>query len=237
MSAIHSVVHRTREGETLDSLVQKYQLSSRLAILDAEKNAAIRAQLSIDGGLATGLFVQIPPNAERLIQRRIFTLNQLRPVLLAHFDTLEELAASELHAALLNDTPPYGTANVSNALRDLEEFVAASFERFGGNSHELAELGIALSLTHVATTDDHALAAGSRAPNAGLNWAVSSAGLARWQSMWSRDHWDEKWDSVSSGTAVRLTTQYIRTVRSIVVQHTDQRVRQALQLQRLLLAE
>ena len=92
-------------------------------------------------------------------------------------------------------------------------------------------------MTHVATHQDSALAASSAYRMAGLDWAVSSHGLSAWQSMWTREVWDDKWWGQSSAAASQLTMQYITTVRSIVVQQTDRHFRESLLLQKQLQAE
>lgn len=237
MSSTRGVVHEIRSGQTLVSLVADYRLSSEAAILDCPGNAAIRSQLSVEGELPVDLFVQIPPRAYDVLAERMRLLNQLKPVLLAHFDTLRDLAESELLPALRNDSSPYHSEEVTVILQNLGEFSQSAIDLLGANSVRFVEFGKAMSMTHVATHQDSALAASSAHSMAGLDWAVSSHGLSAWQSMWTREVWDDKWWGQSSAAASQLTMQYITTVRSIVVQQTDRHFRQSLLLQKQLQAE
>jgi len=230
-------VHEVRNGQTLASLVADYRLSSKAAILDSPGNAAIRSQLSVDGELPVNLFVQIPPNAHEVLRARMRLLTELKPVLLAHFDTLRDLAESELVPELRNDSAPFQSDEVTSILRNLGEFSQRAIDQIGENSNSFVELGKAMSLTHVATSQDAALAASSGRTMAGLSWVVSSHGLSAWQSMWERDLWDDKWEGRSSDAAAQLTMQYITTVRSIVVQQGDRHYRESLFLQKRLQSE
>ena len=230
-------MHEVRSGQTLASLVADYRLSSKAAILDSPGNAAIRSQLSVEGELPVDLFVHIPPNAHDVLRERMRLLNELKPVLLAHFDTLRDLAESDLLPALRNDSPSFLSDEVVSVLQNLGEFSQRAIDQIGALSIRFAELGKAMSLTHVATSQDAALAASSGHPMAGLTWAVSSNGLSAWQSMWTRDLWDDKWEGLSSDAAAQLTMQYITTVRSIVVQQADRNFRESLLLQERLQSE
>lgn len=230
-------MHEVRSGQTLASLVADYRLSSEAAILDCPGNAAIRSQLSVDGELPLDLFVQIPPHAYDVLAERMRLLNQLKPVLLAHFDTLRDLAESDLLPALRNDSSPYQSEEVAVVLLNLGEFSQRAIDLLAVNSARFVELGQAMSMTHVATHQDSALAASSAYPMAGLDWAVSSQGLSAWQSMWTRDVWDGKWEGQSSAAASQLTMQYITTVRSIVVQQADRHFRESLLTQQRLQSE
>jgi len=232
-----NTVHKVKAGTTLDSLVADYRLSSTKAILDCPGNAAIRSQLSVNGELPVDLIVQIPPHAFDVLAERMRLLNQLKPVLLAHFDTLRDLAESDLLPTLGNDSSPYQSEEVTVVLQNLGEFSQRAIDLLGKNSMRFIELGKAMSMTHVATHQDSTLAASSAYPMAGLTWAVSSHGLSAWQSMWTREVWDDKWGGQSSAAASQLTMQYITTVRSIVVQQTDRHFRESLLLQKQLQAE
>lgn len=237
MSATGNTVHVVRSGQTLASLVADYRLSSKAAILDSPGNAAIRAQLSVDGELAVDLFIQIPPNAYAVLKARMQLLNEMKPVLRAHFDTLRDLAESDLLPALRDAGPPFQSDELVSVLQNLGEFSERSIDQIGATATGFAELGKAMSLTHVSTSEDRALATTSGHPMAALSWAVSSNGLSAWQSMWARDLWDDKWEGESSAAAADLTMQYITTVRSIVVQNADRHFRESLLLQRRLQSE
>ena len=164
-------------------------------------------------------------------------LNTLKPVLLAHFDTVRDLAESELLPALGNDNSPFQSDEVVSVLQNLGEFSQRAIEQIASNSVRFVELGKAMSLTHVGTHQDSAVAASAGHPMAGLTWAVSANGLSAWQSMWARDLWDDKWDGRSSEGAAELTMQHITTIRSIVVQQTDRHFRESLLLQQRLQSE
>jgi len=237
MNVSRGSVHKVRAGDTLASLVVKYRLSSRAAILDSGKNAASRSKLTVDGELPIDLIVHIPPRAEDVLKERMNMLNVLKPVLLAHFDTLQELVSTKLLPALTKDTAPFHSDEVGLVLQDLGEFSRIAIEQTGANSSRFAELGSAMSLTHLATSEDRGLAASSGNAMAGLSWAISAAGMSAWQSMWARDLWDNRWESASPESAAQSTMQYITTVRSIVAQQTDRHFRASLLLQRRLQSE
>ena len=230
-------MHKVRSGQPLALLVANYRLSSTAAILDSPGNAAIRSDLATGGELPIDLFVQIPPRAEDLLQERMRLANELKPLCSAHFDSLRELAETDLLPALMEDNFPFHSHKVTSVLQQLSEFSRLAIDRNGTNTARFIELGKAMTLTHVATSEDRALAAASGYAMAGLSWAVSSYGLSAWQSMWERELWDNKWDSRSSESAAELTMQYITTVRSIVVQQVDRHFRKSLLLQKRLQAE
>lgn len=237
MSSTGVLIHKLGEGETLDSLVAGYRLSSAAAILDIEGNASIRSELERKGGLPSGLFVRIPPNAEDILQRRMHELNLLKPVFLAHFDTLQELVDADLLPALDNDVSPFGSDEVSAVLRNLEKFSQNAREQIGASANVFLEMGSAMSLTHVATRDDRALAAATGNPIAGLTWAISDHGLSAWTSLWTRDVMELRWGKGSTSKDAQAIQAYLTTVRSIVVQSVDRRFRESFSLQLKLQAE
>jgi hypothetical protein len=180
---------------------------------------------------------RVDARIQDVLQARMHKLNELKPVLSTHFDTLQELTSANLLPALSNDTAPFQSAEVTSVLHDLEEFSRRSIDQIGANFKIFGEYGKAMSLTHVATPEDRQMAASSADTMAGLGWAISIAGLSAWYAMWERDLWSGKWESRSSDSAIQSTQQYITTVRSIVVQHVDRRFRESLLLQRRLQAE
>jgi hypothetical protein len=237
MSSTGNTIHKPGEGETLDSLVAAYRLSSVAAILDTQCNASIRSILAKGGELPVDLIIHIPPNAEDILRRRLQELNQLKPVLLAHFDTQQELVIAELLPVLANDVSPFCSDEVSAVLQNLEEFSQNARDRIDASSTIFVELGSAMSLTHVATRDDHALASASGNPAFGLTWAVSNHGLSAWNSLWTRDVMESKWGSGSSDTDARNILALMMTIRSLVVQSVDRRIRESFSLQQKLQAE
>jgi len=237
VNSTRNTLHKVGAGTTLNSLVTDYRLSSAKAILDIESNASVRSVLLEGGDLPVGLIVQIPPNAEEILRRRMHKLNELKPVLLAHFDTLQELTVAELLPALANDSFPFQSDEVSSVLYNLREFSLKGIEQVSANSTVFVELGEAMSRTHVATYDDRALSTVSGRPDAGLNWAISEAGLNAWRSLWNRDVLDARWGSGSPEEIARSLLDYQMTVRSIVVQSADRRFRESFLLQQKLQAE
>lgn len=237
MNSKDYTIHKVNGVETLQSLVVAYRLSSAAAILDVDKNASIRSILATGRELPIDLIIHIPPNAEDTLRRRMYKIRELSPVLLAHFDTLQELVIAELLPALRNDVSPFCSDEVSSVLQNLEEFSQNSLNRISTNSIIFAELGSAMSLTHVATRDDHGLASSSGNPAAGLAWAISKNGLFAWKSVWSRDVMASKWGSGSADTDARAILDYLTTIRSLIVQSLDRRFRESLLLQQELQAE
>lgn len=237
MSTTGNTIHKVKAGDTLNSLVASYRLSSTRAILDTESNASVRTLLLKDGDLPVDLVIHIPPNADQILRQRMERLLELKPVLLAHFDTLQELTIAELLPALASDSCPYRSDEVASVLYNLREFSLKTIEQVSASSVIFVELATAISLTHVSTRDDRALGAMSRFPAAGLNWAISEAGLNVWKSLWDRNDGDPKWAKESPDDVVRSLLDYQMTVRSIVVQNADRRFRESLLLQQKLRAE
>lgn len=237
MKSTDYTIHKVDSVETLQSLVAAYRLSSAAAILDVKKNASIRSILAKGGELPIDLVIHIPPNAEDILRRRMHKIRELSPVLLAHFDTLQELVIAELLPALRNDVSPFCSDEVSSVLQNLEEFSQISLNHVSANSIIFVELGSAMSLTHVATRDDHGLASSSGNPVAGLVWAISKDGLLTWKSLWSRDVMESRWGSGSPDKDARAILDYLMTIRSIIVQSVDRRFRESRLLQQKVQAE
>lgn len=237
MISAANTLHRIKDGETLESLAASYRLSSAAAILETDSNASIRSKLAENGALPTNLVVHIPPNAYDLLRQRNQELNRLKPMLLAHFDAQQQMAVADLMPALKNNVSPFCSEEVSAVLQNLEESSQVARQHAGASSAIFVDLGTAMSLTHVATRDDHALAAAATNPESGLLWAVSDYGLSVWNSLWSRDVMDSKWGSGSSETDAQAILSYMTTVRSIVMQSVDRRGRECFSSQQKLLAE
>ena len=237
MSATRYSIHTVSEGETLDSLISDYRLSSGAAILDIDGNASVRSQLNAGGNLPAGLIINIPPNAEDILRRRTSKLHELRPVLLAHFGTLRELADSGLLPALKNGTYPFDSDEINSVLQDLQEFSVAAIDHLSVSSNIFVELASAMSLTHVASSDDHELAASSGFPSAGLVWAISRDGIGGWEALWTRDLLDGRWNTDSPKAAAKGTMDILTTIQSVVIQPLDRRLRESLLLQQRLQAE
>lgn len=237
MSEARYTMHTVREGETLDSLISDYRLSSGAAILDVERNASVRSQLEADGNLPVGLTVHIPPNAQDVLRRRVSKLNELRPVLLAHFDTLRALADAELFPAMREGAYPFDSDEINAVLGELEGFSATAIDRLSLSSDVFVELASAMSLTHVASRDDHELKASSGYRSAGLIWAISHDGIGGWEILWTRDFLDGRWNTDSPEAAMKATLVILTTIESVVVHEVDRRLRESFLLQQRLQAE
>ncbi len=237
MSIKFSSIYTTRDGDTLDALVQQYRLSSSLALVEIESNAAVREHLLSDAALPAGLVIHIPPNAADLVRERLYRLREIRPVLLSHFDTMREIAESDLRSALANATTPIDSVEAFEILGELSEFVSESLTSIAANTASLVDIGVGMSATHVATDADRAVAGAAQDPRSGLYWSVTPPVLNQWETMWNGELWRAKWSGVDSGDAWGRASQYKTTIRSIVVQQVDARIRESQSLERQLLAE
>lgn len=237
MTVQFASVHTTREGDTLDRLVEQYRLSSRRAIVDIESNASIRDRLQGEGALPPGLVVHIPPNAVDLVRDRLYRLHEIRPVLLSHFDTMRDVAESDLRPALLGSSAAEESRDAFEVIQVLAEFVAESVSTIAANTRSLAEIGAAMSLTHAATDMDRAAASALSDPRCGLYWTVTPPVLGQWETMWDEGLWQARWSGVDADDAWTSTLQYQTTIRSIVVQQVDARLRESQALERRLRAE
>ncbi len=237
MSIKFASVHTTRDGDTLDALVGQYRLSSSLAIVEIESNAAIREHLQSGSSLPAGLVIHIPPNAIDLVRERLYRLHEIRPVLLSHFDTMREIAESDLRSALVDAATPIDSAGAFGVLGELAEFVAESVTSIAANTSSLIDIGVGMSATHVATDADRAVAGTAQDPRCGLYWSVTPPILNQWETMWDPELWLAKWSDADSGDAWGRASQYKNTIRSIVVQQVDTRIRESQSLERQLRAE
>ena len=172
MSTTGNTIHKVREGDTLNSLVARYRLSSTKAILDAESNAPVRTELLNGSQLPVDLVIHIPPNADEILRQRMDGLLGLKPVLLAHFNTMQELTNAELLPALSSDAPPYRSDEVSSVFYNLREFSLRTIEQVSASAIVFVGLAAAMSLTHVSTHDDQVLGGMSGSPAAGLNLSL-----------------------------------------------------------------
>lgn len=237
MSIRYVNIHVVKKGDTLDSLVRDYRLSSRQAIVAIKDNLGIAEQLRREGELPVGLHVHIPPNAIELTTERLYKLQEMRPVILAHFEMLRQLAAGDLRAAVLAAASPAESAEVQQALGALQSFVSREVIRIAANSSDLVGLGIAIASTHVATARDEAVAGCASEPMCSLYWILSPPVLVQWQELWTPGVWGEKWAGRWGIEAWENVERYSNAVGSIVIQQMDQRIREALALKQQLLSE
>ena len=225
-------IHRTSDGDTVDALVEQYRLSSERALLEIEPNAAIRERLQAGGALPAGLTVHIPPNAVDLVRQRQYRLHEIRPVLLSHFDTMLEIAETDLRPVLEASSSPVDSEEGFDVLARLAEYVAESVSTIAANTRPLVDLAVGMSLTHVATDMDRAAANAASDPRCGLYWTITPLILEQWEAMWHPELWRARWGGAGADDPWGSASQYKVTIRSIVVQQVDTRIREAQALER-----
>ena len=229
--------HVAKAGDTLESLVSEYRLSSWRAIADIEANLPLRGQLVVRGVLPLGLMISIPPNAGDLLKERLYLLHRVRPAFLAHFDEQALHAEQSLGASLLKAKAPDGTEGVAEVLSAMQNDVNQVIEDLARQTWPLVSICVGMTHTHVAERIDK-LAAGTMGDSlCGLYWAISPPILGLWQQLWELDIWVGKWQGLDSGAAWQMVQQFQNTVRSLVVQQIDKRIRDAQKLERDLLQE
>lgn len=237
MTIKFSSIHTTREGDTLEALVEQYRLSSERALLEIAPNEALRNRLQGNEALPAGLVIHIPPNAVDLVRERLYRLHEIRPVLLSHFDTMRDVAESDLRPVLAGTPAPADSRDAFDVLVKLAEYVTESVSTMAANTRSLVDIGAGLSHTHVATDMDRAVAEAAQDPRCGLYWSVTPPVLSQWETMWDQDLWQARWDGAGSDDAWNSASQHKVTIRSIVVQQVDMRIREAQSLERQLRAE
>ena len=230
-------IHTAQAGDTVDSLTQAYRLSSRLAITDIPANRNARTTLLAIDELPEGMRINIPPNAGELCKERLYALHRDRSSFLAHFDALQSSAESTLRSAVLATDRPFESAAVQQVLSELHEAVAAGIDTMASNTAPLVQICQGMAHTHVADWKDNAAVEAAADPLCGLYWAISPGALELWRDMWTDTVWSHKWQDKEPKAAWRLAEQFLTTVRSIVVQQIDQRIRETQALERRLQSE
>jgi hypothetical protein len=224
--------HVAKPGDTLESLVSEYRLSSWRAIADIEANLPVRGQLVIRGTLPLGLMVSIPPNASELLKERLYLLHRVRPAFLAHFDGQALQVEQDLVKSLLKAGAPEEAEGMAELLAALQKEVDLTIEDLAHQTWPLVSICVGMTHTHVAERID-ILAAGTLSDSlCGLYWAISPPILGLWQQLWDMDTWLGKWRGRDPAAASQLVQQFQNTVRSLVVQQIDQRIREAQKLER-----
>lgn len=236
MSVKFPTVYVAVPGDTLDSVVSAFRLSSRRALTEIPNNAHL-GDPPPGAALATGTRVHIPPNATDLLRERSYALHAVRPMLMSHFDEQQRLAERSLRDAVLADCVPRATEEIDHALTELRESLGAGMEAVARASASLAEIGSGMAATHVATKNDRAVLGSTVGHLTGLYWMLSAQYVEVWAGMWNTAVWEDKWRGEDTAGAWRAVEQYLNTVRSISVQQVDQRLRETLMLERRLLAE
>lgn len=225
-------MHVAKPGDTLESLVSEYRLSSWRAIADIQSNVSLRGKLVVRGTLPVGLMVNIPPNAGNLLKERLHLLHKVRPVFLAHFDRQALHAEQTLCASLLNARLPDEVEGVAADLAAMQNEVDTVIEDLACETWPLVSICVGMTHTHVADRTDK-MAAGTVSDSlCGLYWAISPPILGLWQQLWDLDMWLGKWQGRDPDAASQLVQQFQNTVRSLVVQQIDKRIREAQRLER-----
>ncbi len=233
MTIRHTSLYTTSDGDTLQAIVEQYRLYSERALLEIEANASIRERLQSGGALPAGLTVHIPPNAIDLVRDRQYRLHEIRSGLLSHFNTMLDIAEAELKTALKKATVPAESREVTNVLERLAGYVTEGVSTSAADARPLADIAAGMSLTHAATDMDRAAAGAPNDPRCGLYWAVTPPILEQWESMWATDLWQARWGGgAGADDPWGSASQYKVTIRSIVVQQIDARIREAQALER-----
>jgi len=229
--------HTMQDGDTIASLVVRYRLSSRRAIVECPANVSLLSKLPDPGRPPAGFILHIPPSVSDLTRDRIYALNRLKPACLEHFDKLQAFADSELQPALSATEALLESQVVRQTLSALRVEVEEAIADIAGQALPLAAICKGMACTHLAQPIDRAVSESAADPRCGLYWAVSPDALVLWSGMWDEDLWMAKWQDLGTRSNWEKTCQYLNTVRSIVVQQIDQRIRDALSLQRQMHAE
>jgi len=229
--------HTVAPGDSAESIVGRYKLSSWLAVIDMPANEASRSQLPSHGDLPAGLLLNIPPNAAHLARERLHLLHRITPGFHAHFAELRSYSESALRSAVLATQNPAESAAVATELANLGDRVAASVALLAHAAEPLLAICQGMAHTHIAQPMDHAAVQAAGDSLCGLYWAISPPRLQLWQNMWAEDLWADKWCNEEPQAAWQLATQYLTTVQSLVVQHLDQRLRETQAMERKLQRE
>jgi hypothetical protein len=229
--------HTVAPGDTAESIVGQYRLSSWLAVTDMPANEASRPVLLSQGDLPPGLQLSIPPNAAHLARERLQLLHRIMPKFNAHFAELRGYSESALQSAVLAARNPAESATVATELANLRDRVAESVRLLAHAAEPLVGICQGMAHTHMAQSMDHAAVQAAGDSLCGLYGAISPPRLQLWQNMWAEDVWADKWCDEEPQSAWQLATQYLTTVQSLVVQHLDQRLRETQAMERKLQSE
>jgi len=227
MTAGQLGAHVVEAGDSLASVVDRYNLSSELALLNIPANRPLRPVLETAGPLPEGLLVYIPPRAVLLARDRIYCLQRLRPRLLSHFHGLRESAAADLIPAIRASDLSQARTDFSESFLLLGKTVSSMIEEAADTARPLVGISQAMINTHVAEPTDHAVVNAANDPLCPLYWAITPPILEFWTDFWSIEGWIEKWQDKDGPQAARLLKQQLNTLGSLVVQQVDQRLRDA----------
>jgi len=227
MTAGQLSAHLVRNGDTVDELVSRYDLSSRVALTGIPANLPLKMHFVDDGPLPDGLLIYIPPRALLLARDRVHCLQSARPRVIAHFDDCRERLANELGPAILGEEEPGKSGAVHDLLSDLGNSVVQTIESVSRATQPLITVCQAIVLTHVAEETDHAAVGSAGDPLCSLYWCITPPLLEFWTGFWEPSAWQEKWQNKSAEEAFNLLEQQLNTLSSLAVQKFDQRIRDA----------
>jgi hypothetical protein len=236
MSIKYSSAYVAQPGDTVKRIAHAFRLSSSRAILEVPSNTHL-TKWSSDAVLEAGTKVSIPPNAGELLKERLYALHAVRPMLFAHFDKQRSRAEEDLRDVALSQGVPVTPGEISHALAGMQALVVAGMEDIAQASVVFAEIGRGIAETHVANANDRAIAGSTVGALTGLYWLISAQYVNAWSGMWGVEVWTNKWAGKDGANAWQAADQYLNTIRSIVVQQVDTRIRETLALENALLSE
>ena len=175
-------------------------------------------------------------DARRLLQDRIYALHELRHHVVAHFDEMQ--AQIEKRILPLLDSAPCDpeSAEIAPLLEEFASTARTTIARMKVLSQSFVPVCTALAASEFGDREDELAAAHRSDPACGLLWCLTPGALDLWTDLWSPDIWSDRWAGKDAGQSQRETMQFFTTVRSIVTQKVDDRLRAAQQLQRRIAA-
>ena len=234
MTITYVSAYTVQEGDTPEKLVRDYRLSSWQAIVGIRENKPLKSRL--EDGLEPGLVIHIPPNANDLLQQRTYSLDRLRPVIQAHFDDLQARCEGRLRPLLHETAIAADSETVNQQITELAAHIDAEIDRIATLSKPLANICEGIARTHIAADIDRAVANALANPRAGLYWSVTPEVLGVWSGMWDLELWKSRLN-IAAGGGWQSVQQYMTTVRSLVLQSIDKRLRDTLTQRRQLALE
>lgn len=237
MSVRYLSKHIVTSEDTVESLVRNYRLSSWRAVIDIDSNRSITGMLPDSGSLPEGLTINIPPQADALLKERLYVLHRIRPGFLRHFDSQLESAERDLRSLLLSVGELGDISGVESVMATMDKEVNQAVDDLAGQSWPLVSLSVGMSHTHVAERTDRMAAGTVGDPLCGLYWAISPPVLGLWRGLWFLDSWIFRWQGRTPEDAWTVVRQHHNTVRSLVVQQVDLRIKEAQRIQQTLQRE
>lgn len=230
-----SKLHSSVEGESLIDIAKRYRLSSWRAVVYAPGNEEIRMYHG-RAPLAASTLVRVPPRAYDLLQRRVFALHRVRPLLEQCFVAHEQRIGRDL-GDNAKDPDLSSREHVRALLENLDRSVRADVERVQQACRVFVEINSGLRETHLSRAPDIRKYGRYVNPEAGICWLLEKRLADSWFGMWAPDMWLERWTACDYREAVRRATLYFGAIRSNVMQQLDRRLRQAQASMKELLAE